>query len=26
VLSKIEQLCSAPQLGCQGITLVWGVL
>jgi hypothetical protein len=22
VLSKIEQLCSAPQLGCQGITLV----
>jgi hypothetical protein len=26
VLSQIEQLCSAPQLGCQGITLVRGVL
>jgi hypothetical protein len=26
VLSQIEQLCSAPQVGCQGITLVRGVL
>jgi hypothetical protein len=26
VLYQIEQLCSAPQVGCQGITLVRGVL
>jgi hypothetical protein len=26
VLSQIEQLCSAPQVGCQGITLMRGVL
>ncbi len=26
VLTQIEQLCSAPQVGCQGITLVRGVL
>jgi hypothetical protein len=26
VLNQIEQLCSAPQVGCQGIALVRGVL
>jgi hypothetical protein len=26
VLSQIEQLCSAPQVGCQGITLVRRIL
>ncbi len=26
VLSQIEQLCSAPQVGCQGIALVRGIL
>jgi hypothetical protein len=26
LLSQIEQLCSAPQVGCQGITLVRGIL
>jgi len=26
VLSQIEQLCSAPQVGCQGITLMRGIL
>jgi len=26
VLSQIEQLCSAPQVGCQGVALVRGIL
>jgi hypothetical protein len=26
VLSQVEQLCSAPQVGCQGVALVRGIL